>query len=145
MRFVCGHWIFQVTGRESLTAERPSRPVKIAESDADVSESFYPPCTSPAPKKTEVYEAHFLSPSYFKISVLEFLQSTAETQLTLAWLYCVFKCGLRACVCVFLSCGKQAAEGRERMYIATLWGHPSTRLSEGLRVSTTAFIFLPAI
>lgn len=41
--FVCGHWIFQVTGRESLTAERASRPVKIAESDADVSESFCPP------------------------------------------------------------------------------------------------------
>lgn len=31
--------IFQVTGRESLKTERPSRPVKIAESDADVSES----------------------------------------------------------------------------------------------------------
>lgn len=32
--------IFQVTGRESLPTERPSRPVKIAESDADVSESL---------------------------------------------------------------------------------------------------------
>ena len=30
---------FQVTGCESLKRERPSRPVKIAESDADVSES----------------------------------------------------------------------------------------------------------
>lgn len=28
-----------MTGRESLKAERPSRPVKIAESDADVSET----------------------------------------------------------------------------------------------------------
>lgn len=141
--FVCGHWIFQVTGRESLTAERLSRPVKIAESDADVSESFCPP----PPPPPDSLEARFLTPSYFKISVSEFLQSTTEAQLTLAWLYCVFKCGLRACVCVcvFLSCGKQAAEGRERMYIATLRGHPSTLLSEGLRVSTTAFIFLPAI
>lgn len=30
--------VFQVTGRETFKAERPSRPVKIAESDADVSE-----------------------------------------------------------------------------------------------------------
>lgn len=35
---MCGCWGFQVTGCESLKKERPSRPVKIAESDADVSE-----------------------------------------------------------------------------------------------------------
>lgn len=38
---ICGCWEFQVTGRESLKKERPSRPVKIAESDADVSESLW--------------------------------------------------------------------------------------------------------
>lgn len=31
---------FKVTGRESFKAERALRPVKIAESDADVSESL---------------------------------------------------------------------------------------------------------
>lgn len=31
--------VFQVTGRESFKADRPSRPVKIAESDVDVSAS----------------------------------------------------------------------------------------------------------
>lgn len=38
VRLATGICVFQVTGRESFKADRPSRPVKIAESDADVSE-----------------------------------------------------------------------------------------------------------
>lgn len=38
VRLATGVCVFQVTGRESFKADRPSRPVKIAESDADVSE-----------------------------------------------------------------------------------------------------------
>lgn len=34
---ICGYVEFQVTGRDSLKTERPAKPVKIAESDADVS------------------------------------------------------------------------------------------------------------
>lgn len=75
---------------------------------------------------------------FFKSSISDFLQSTAA-DFSLTSL-----CVLVWFVCVSLSCGKQRQE-RERMYIATLWGHPSSLLSEGLRVSTTAFIFLPAI
>lgn len=40
VRLATGFCVFQVTGRESFKADRPSRPVKIAESDADVSESL---------------------------------------------------------------------------------------------------------
>lgn len=61
---------FQVTGRESFKTERPSRPVKIAESDADVSES----------SKSTLFICLFL---FFKISISDFLQSTTERQLTL--------------------------------------------------------------
>lgn len=76
--FTCGCWEFQVTGRESLKTERPSRPVKIAESDADVSESF---CSQDLKDNHPVYPSLL----FFKISVSDFLQSTTEK----IWLYCV--------------------------------------------------------
>lgn len=38
---ICGCWGLQVTGCESLKKERRSRPVRIAESDADVSEQLH--------------------------------------------------------------------------------------------------------
>lgn len=40
VRLATGVCVFQVTGRESFKADRASRPVKIAESDADVSEAL---------------------------------------------------------------------------------------------------------
>lgn len=48
-------WEFQVTGRDSLKTERPARPVKIAESDADVSESF---CSQDLEKQSDIHPVY---------------------------------------------------------------------------------------
>lgn len=102
---------FQVTGRESLRTEA-QRPVKIAESDADVSGPW---CL-----------CVFLPPRFFLVT---------DKSATFSVL----------CVCLLSSFKQGEWRQGSVKYTATQWGLSSRLHSEGLSVSTTAFIFLAAI
>lgn len=87
LRCAFNHCEFQVTGHDSLKKERLSRPVKIAESDADVST-----CSQSLQNKRHVYRSlSFLRDLHFRL--LTIYQDAADFSLTLLcallWFFCV--------------------------------------------------------